>query len=108
MDLKRFEETRTVLRKMIPVARRALGESNDITLRMRWSYAVALFEDSTATLDDLREAVTTLEPAQRTARRVYGGRNPVTQGIELALRAARATLHAREAGKNVVFKFVKT
>ena len=34
-----------------------------------------------------------LEPAQRTARRVFGGQNPLTQGIELALRAARARLH---------------
>ena len=38
-----------------------------------------------------------LEPAQRTARRVFGGQNPLTQGIELALQAAQATLRARES-----------
>ena len=58
--------------------------------------ARALVEDSTATLDDFREAVATLEPAQRTARRVFGGRNPLTQGIERALRNTRALLSARE------------
>ena len=58
--------------------------------------AAAATWDPNATLADLREAVTMLEPAQRTARRVFGGQNPLTQGIELALRAARAALRARE------------
>jgi len=35
-----------------------------------------------ATLDDLREAVTTLEDAGRIARRVFGGTHPLTTGIE--------------------------
>ena len=55
------------------------------------------------TLDDLREAVTTLEDAEQTGRRVLGGANPITELIEFALRNARAALHAREAGKTVVF-----
>ena len=33
-------------------------------------------EDDAATLDDLREAVTTLEDAERIARRVLGGAHP--------------------------------
>ena len=37
---------------------------------MRWNYARTLYKDPSATLDDLREAVTTLEDAERTARRV--------------------------------------
>ena len=48
------------------------------------------------TLDDLREAVTTLEDVERTARRVFGGAHPITAGIELRLREARAALAARE------------
>ena len=43
LDLRRFEEARSVLRKMIPVARRALGEGAVNTLRMRWIYARALY-----------------------------------------------------------------
>ena len=50
-----------------------------------------------ATLDDLREAVTTLEDAERIARRVLGGAHPTAASIERNLRAARAALRAREA-----------
>ena len=60
LDLRRFEEARS-LRKTLPVARRVLTDSNEITLKMRWSYALSLYEDPDATLDDLNEAVTTLE-----------------------------------------------
>jgi hypothetical protein len=81
---------------MIPVARRVLGESSEITLRLRWTYAQSLYSDPDATLDDLREAVTTIKETERTARRVFGGAHPVTTGIEGALRDARATLRARE------------
>ena len=48
-----------------------------------------------ATLDDLREAVTTIKETERTARRVFGGAHPVTTGIEEDLRDARAALRAR-------------
>ena len=50
--------------------------------------------DDAATLDDLREAVTTLEETERIARRVFGGAHPLTKGIEGDLRAA---LRARDA-----------
>ena len=50
-----------------------------------------------ATLDDLREAVTTLEETERTMRRVLGGAHPLTTGIEGSLQNARAALRAREA-----------
>jgi tetratricopeptide (TPR) repeat protein len=91
-DLKRFEETRALLRKTMPVARRVLGESHEIMLWMRRSYAVALHKDPAATLDDLREAVTTLEDAERIARRVLGGAHPRTVDLEDELRGARAVL----------------
>ena len=64
---------------------------------MRWAYAEALYRDAGATLDDLREAVTTLEDVEQTARRVLGGANPNTVRIEKSLRNARAALAAREA-----------
>ena len=76
----------------MPIARRVLGESNELTLRMRWIYAMALYQDPNATLDDLREAVTTLEDAGRIARRVFGGAHPITAGIEEFLRNVRAVL----------------
>ena len=57
---------------------------------------MALYTDPSATLDDLREAVTTLEDAERIARRVFGGTHPFTGRIELPLREARSVLAARE------------
>ena len=84
------------MRKSIPVARRALGESKEITLKMRWTYARAIYADADATLDDLREAVTTLEDAERTNRRVFGGAHPSTTGIGASLQDARAALRACE------------
>ena len=57
---------------------------------------MALYGDDGATLDDLREAVTTLEDVERTARRVFGGAHPTTTEIEKPLKTARAALRARE------------
>ena len=95
-SLERFEEAKSLLRKEIPVARRVLGEGNRLALKMRWIYAEALYKDGSATLDDLREAVTTLEEIERTARRVFGVAHPLTAGIGRGLRIARAVLRARE------------
>jgi tetratricopeptide (TPR) repeat protein len=94
--LERFEEAKSLMRKSIRVARRALGENVETTLRMRWIYAKALYGDPCATLADLREAVMTLEDAERIARRVLGGAHPTAVGIEHVLREARETLAARE------------
>ena len=95
--LKRYAEIKSLLRKMMPVARRVLGESDQLALKMRFGYARALYKDKGATLGDLREAVTMLEATERTARRVLGGAHPTTTGIEAELRRARADLRAREA-----------
>ena len=96
VDLERFEEAKALLRRTIPVTRRVLGDSSRTTLAQRCNYAESLYEDPEATLDDLREAVTTLEETERTARRVFGGAHPVTTGVEISLRKARAALRARE------------
>ena len=78
----------------MPVARRVLGESHELTLKMRWAYAGALYNPA-ATLDDLSEAVTTLEDGKRIARRVFGGAHPVVSNMEASLRKARTFLRIR-------------
>ena len=95
-QLNRFNEIKALLVGTIPVARRVLGESHDTTLTIRSLYAEALCRDPGATLDDIREAVATLEEIGPTARRFLGGAHPDTVGIEAALRYARAALRARE------------
>ena len=96
VNLGRLGETKSLLRKVIPVARRVLGESHDNVLRMKWNYAIALYKDAGATLGDLREAVRTLEDADPIARRVLGSSNPVAIAIEFFLRQARAALQGAQ------------
>ena len=60
------------------------------------TYAQTIYMDAGATLDDRREAVTTLEDTVRIARRVLGGAHPLTGRIELHLREARAALGTSE------------
>ena len=94
--LQRYAEAKAMLLKRIPVARRVLGESHENTLLMRKIYAWALYKDDGATLENVREAVATIEDTERIARRVLGGAHPTTTGIEQELRNARAALRARE------------
>ena len=97
LKLERYQEAKALLRRTLPVARRVLGENDETTIRMRWIFGHALNLDASATLDDLREAVATLEDTERRARRVLGGAHPITTGIEGDLRQARAALRAHEA-----------
>ena len=95
-SLQRFDEAKSLLLKMTPLARRILGENHDITLAMRSSYASALFEDADATLNDIREAVATLEETERTARRVLGGAHPIVERTVECLRSSRTILDASD------------
>ena len=54
------------------------------------------YMDPGATLDDLREAVATLEDTERSARRVFGTAHPITEGAACYLKESRAALRARE------------
>ena len=74
-----------------------------LTLTMRWAYAKMSYKNPGATLEDLREAETTLEETAQSARRVLGIAHPIAAVIQSELQKARALLRAREAGKNVVF-----
>ena len=93
---ERLGEAKSLLRKTVPVARRVCGENDEITLRVKLTYAMALYRDTGASLDDLRESVTRLEDLERVTRRVLGGAHPITTGVELRLQESRAALRARE------------
>ena len=101
MRLGRLEEAKSLLLKTMPTARRALGDHDITTLRIRLNYGRALYMDADATLDDLREAVTTLQEAERTARRVLGGAYPITEVSGRGLSDARVTLRAREEASSL-------
>ncbi len=92
--LERFGEVKQLLHKLLPVARRVLGDHDIITLSMRKVYARAIccgaFCDPSVTLDDVCEGVSTLEDAGRIARRVLGEAHPATVDIEHHITCARA------------------
>ena len=71
-----------------------MTSTSTTVISRRWIYAEALYKDGSATLDDLREAVTMLDDIARTARQVLGGSHPTTTGIEGELEDARAALRA--------------
>jgi hypothetical protein len=96
VDLQRYAEAKSLLCKTIPVARRVLGNSHNLTLKMRNVYAAALYRDAGASLDNLREAVMTLEEIEPTARRVLGSAHPTVLTIVGDLQCARDELAARE------------
>ena len=99
--LQRFEEAKALLRKAVPMVRRLLGNDNYLTLKMRWNYARVLYRANGATLDDLREAVTTLEETARLWTRVFGTAHPETPKVQGALDFAREKLaDARAAASN--------
>ena len=60
-------------------------------------YAGALIKASDATLDDVREAVTTFEETARMSRRVLGSAHPVAVDYEEKYRKSRELLRACEA-----------
>jgi hypothetical protein len=96
LHLKHFQEAKSLMRRTLPVAKRVLGESSELALMMRSNYGMALHADDDATLDDLREAVTSLEEIEPIARRVLGSAHPTVLSIENGLRHSRAVLRARE------------
>ena len=87
--LKRFEEAKTLLRKTMPVARRVLGENNTSHAQDEVDLRAGALQDPAATLDDLREAVTTLG-GHRTDRAARVRRRAPVREIERDLRNARA------------------
>ena len=94
--LKRHTEAKALARKILPVARRVLGECNEFTLMVRMNYALALYRDDGATLEDHREALTMIKETEVIARRVLGGAHPTVMRMEQSLGQARAALRARE------------
>jgi tetratricopeptide (TPR) repeat protein len=102
-ELKHFTLATSVLRKSIRVARRVLGENHTLTLTSRSLYAQTILHNPSSTLDEIREAINTLEEMEPIARRTLGIAHPIAVNIQSELQKARALLRAREAGKNVVF-----
>ena len=88
----RSQRAKFLLRKLIPVARRVLGEGHEQTIRMRLVYAMCLSDPDAAPRDDVAEATTLLEELLRTAQRIYGPANPLVKNIKETLEYAQKKL----------------
>ena len=109
IQLQRYKTVMDLLRETLPIARRVLEDSDETMLRLRVNYARALCVVSAdavtgTSLDDLREAVTTLEESKRTARRVFRGTRPeprwlgahtFVEQVEYFLRESQGLLHKK-------------
>ena len=88
----RSQRAKFLLRKLIPVGRRVLGESHEQMVRMRLLYAMCLSDDDAAPRDDVAEATSQLEELLRTAQRIYGPANPLVKHIKGTLEYAQKKL----------------
>ena len=95
LELARYTEAKELLRNTTPLVQRVLGENDELTQRVKWIHAMALYSDPDATLDDIREAVATLDKLKQTFRRQLGGAHPKTVAIEGSIQEARMTLLLR-------------
>ena len=66
-------------------------------MKLRWYYANARYKDDAAPLDDLREAVETLEAVAPLWKRIFGDAHPETKKLQGALEEAHKALAARAA-----------
>ena len=76
IGLNHFKEAMSFLRRQIPVARRVLGLEHDLTLRFRDEYAQCLYQDPSASREDVAEAVAIFEDVYRRTRRIFGDGHP--------------------------------
>ena len=77
LDLRRFAEAKKLLRKVAPVARRALGAEHALTLSLREDLSRATL-DGKSSADEKREALQMLEDVAAVMRRVLGPAHPDT------------------------------
>ena len=91
IEAKLFEETRSLLRDNIPVARRTLGTDHEFTLDLRSLYACTIYCDTNSSRD-VHEAVAILEDVVRTTRRIYGVQHPDFASYRKDLETARMRL----------------
>ena len=91
LQLKRSAEAKSILRKVIPLARRVLGTEHHLTLSFRENHAtVLLLEDSeSGSPDKVSEALGIFEEVHEITRRVCGPQHPHTQMFKAKLEFCR-------------------
>ena len=80
------DEAISILRDMIPAARRGFGPNHDFTIRLDWRLGEALVKNS---YRDRPEGLAVLRDASQRAQRILGPAHPVSRHIEEDLQNAR-------------------
>ena len=94
-SLERWAEAKSLVRKVMPHARRILGRVHENTLKLEGTLLEAIHWDDSSSLDELRKAISMCEDAIRRARRVYGDEHPLTMRLARDLDEAREELARR-------------
>ena len=86
---KRFNEAKRLLRKVVPVAQRVLGNEHELSLSLREDLPRATLLDGEASVQEKRKALRTLEGTFGALRRVFGPQHPETKRVQQNLEAYR-------------------
>ena len=89
LDLRRFKEAKRVLRKVVPVARRVLGNHHELTLSICEDLCRATLLDGGSSANEKRDALKMLEDTLGVMRRVLGPQHPETQRVQGSLHSYR-------------------
>ena len=86
---QRYGEAKEFARQQIAIVERhGLGETK-VAIELKECLSVALCQDDKESREDFRESLAILEDIVPTARRVFGGENPITKRLEANLTAGR-------------------
>ena len=89
LELRRFQEAKRLLREVIPVARRVLGNEHTSTLSLCEDLSRATILDVECSANERREAIRTVEDTLGVMRRVLGPQHPDTKRVQQNLEAYR-------------------
>ena len=94
----RYEEAKSLLRKVLPEALRTLGPDHDTTLAMRRALVRNIDADPESSLVELQQAEADLRDVSRRTRRVFGTSHPESENCEALMGRLKATIAARDSG----------
>ena len=89
---KHYAEGKALLKTIIPISQRTLGDDHPITLNLCGCWAQAIYMDSRASDEERVDAVAKCEDCVRISRRVMGPTHPKHLCWVDELRRARAVL----------------
>ena len=98
IDLRRFEEAKSLLRKTIPVARRVFGGESGRVLSLREDLCRATLAGDSSSKEK-RKALQMLEDTVAALRRLFGLLHPETQRAQGLLEKWRKTISGPAAEK---------